>query len=128
MTLREWSKANSEYGRKLVSSGLEGARSGREEFLHGKPLAPFLNESARHSLGPAVIGACLGILGSRSGDGERASGRTLAYGLLGGAVGFGAGMAWESRHLTESVAFGALRNIGKIRDEHWLEQHPIDYA
>lgn len=127
MSLREWSKASSEYGRKLVSSGLQGARSGREEFLHGKPLAPFLNESARHALGPAVIGACLGILSSHPGNGGRTYKR-LAYGLLGGVVGFGAGMAWESRHLTESVAFGALRNISKIRDEHWLEQHPIDYA
>ncbi|HET7441694.1 MAG TPA: hypothetical protein VFJ47_10360 [Terriglobales bacterium] len=128
MTLREWSKTNSEYGRKLVHSGLEGARCGREEFLHGKPLAPFLNASARQSLGPAVIGACLAILGSQSDDGHRTSGKTLAYGLLGAVVGFGAGMAWESRHLTESVAFGAFRNISKIRDEHWLEQHPIDYA
>jgi len=26
------------------------------------------------------------------------------------------------------VADGALRNIDKARDEHWLEKHPIDYA
>ena len=128
MTLREWSKASSDYGRKLVSSGLEGARCGQEEFLHGKSLAPFLNESARNALGPAVIGACLGILGSHPGNSRRASSKALAYGLLGGVVGFGAGLAWQSRHLSESVAFGALRNISKVRDEHWLEQHPIDYA
>lgn len=128
MTLREWSKASGEYGRKLVHSGLEGARTGREEFLHGKPLGPFLNESARHAFGPALIGACLGILGSHPGHGRRATSKALAYGLLGGAVGFGAGLAWESRHLTESAAFGALRNISRVRDEHWFEQHPIDYA
>jgi hypothetical protein len=52
----------------------------------------------------------------------------LAYGLLGGAIGFGAGVAWESRRFTASVADGALRNIGKVRDEHWLTKHPIDYA
>ena len=128
MTLREWSKASSEYGRKLVTSGLQGARSGREEFLHGKALAPFLNESARHALAPALLGACLGVLSGNAEDGDRANGRAFAYGFLGGIVGFGAGMAWESRHLTESIAFGALRTITKTRDEHWLEQHPIDYA
>jgi hypothetical protein len=30
--------------------------------------------------------------------------------------------------LAASVAFGALRNIDRVRDEHWLERHPIDYA
>ena len=128
MTLREWSKASSEYGRKLVNSGLEGARSGQEEFLHGKSLKPFLSESARHALAPAVVGACLGVLSGKADNGDRANGKAFAYGFLGGLVGFGAGMAWESRELTESIAFGALRTITKTRDEHWLEQHPIDYA
>jgi hypothetical protein len=52
----------------------------------------------------------------------------FTYGLLGGVIGFGAGVAWESRRLTASAACGALRNISKVRDEHWLERHPIDYA
>jgi hypothetical protein len=50
------------------------------------------------------------------------------FGLLGGAIGFGAGIAWENRRLAASAASGALRNIGRVRDEHWLERHPIDYA
>ena len=128
MNLREWSKTSADYGRKLLNSGLEGARSGRQEFLHGKPLAPFLNESARHALAPAIIGACIGVLGSDPGNGHEAKGKTFAYALLGGAIGFGAGVVWESRHLTESAASAALKNIGKVRDEHWLERHPIDYA
>jgi hypothetical protein len=52
----------------------------------------------------------------------------LAYGLLGGAIGFGAAVVWESRCLTASIAGGALKNIGRVRDEHWLSNHPIDYA
>jgi hypothetical protein len=52
----------------------------------------------------------------------------LAFGLLGGAVGFGAGIVWENRNLVASAARGALRNIDKVRDEHWLEKNPIDYA
>ncbi|MGA8489625.1 MAG: hypothetical protein WB711_04335 [Terriglobales bacterium] len=54
--------------------------------------------------------------------------RALAFGLLGGAIGLAAGIAWESRSLTASAASGALKSIGKIRDEHWLAKHPIDYA
>jgi hypothetical protein len=48
--------------------------------------------------------------------------------LLGGVIGFGAAVAWESRRLSASVAGGALKNIERVRDEHWLTKHPIDYA
>lgn len=128
MDLRKWSKSNGDYGRELLHSGIEGARSGREAFLNGESLTPFLSESVRSALKPAALGACLGVLGSCPGSREKSIGRALAYGLLGGVIGFGAGVAWESRHLTSSAACGALRNIGKVRDEHWLTKHPIDYA
>ena len=128
MNFRSWSKSSVDYGRKLVNSGLEGARSGGETFLHGRSLTPFLNESARNALGTAFIGACIGVLGGYPGNGGKHTGRVLALGLLGGAIGFGAGVAWESRYLAESVAFGALKNLSKVRDEHWLEKNPIDYA
>jgi hypothetical protein len=128
MDLRKWSKTNSDYGRELLHSGIEGARSGREAFLHGDSLTPFLSESVRSALKPAALGACLGVLGSYPGCREKSLGRALAYGLLGGVIGFGAAVAWESRSLTASVAGGALENIGRVRDEHWLTMHPIDYA
>lgn len=54
--------------------------------------------------------------------------KMLAYSFMGSAIGFSLGLAWKSRRLTESVASGALHSIGKVRDEHWLESHPIDYA
>jgi len=79
-------------------------------------------------LKPAVLAACIAALGSYPGGREKSISRALVYGLLGGAIGFGAGVAWESRRLTASVASGALRNIGRVRDEHWLTKHPIDYA
>jgi hypothetical protein len=50
------------------------------------------------------------------------------FGLLGWAVGLGLGTAWQSRGLTTAAAKRALKNIGRVRDEHWLETHPIDYA
>ncbi len=128
MDVCKWSKSNADYGRKLLDSGIEGARSGEEAFLDGRSLTPFLSESVRNALKPAALGLCLGVLGSCSGYRQKSIARTLAYGLLGGAIGLGAGMAWESRRLTASAAAGAFRNIGKVRDEHWLTKHPIDYA
>jgi hypothetical protein len=128
MGLRKWSKSEVEYGRKVLDSGLEGVRTGEETFLHGRSLSPFLNESARKALVPAALGVCLGVLAGVPGNQHRSIGRMLVFGLLGGAIGFGAGVAWESRGLTESAASGALRNIHKVRDEHWVEKHPVAYA
>ena len=71
---------------------------------------------------------CLGVLGGYPGSREKSASRALACGLLGGVIGFGAGVVWESRRLTASVTSSALRNIGRVRDDHWLTKHPIDYA
>jgi hypothetical protein len=125
MDLYQWSKSSADYGRKLLDSGIEGALCGEEAFLNGKSLTPFLSESARSALKPAALGACIGLLGSFR---EKSIAKTFVYGLLGGAIGLGAGVAWESRRLTASVADSALKNIARVRDEHWLTKHPIDYA
>jgi len=47
---------------------------------------------------------------------------------MGCAIGLASGMAWKSRHLGASVAEGAMKNIGRVRDEQWLTRHPINYA
>ena len=128
MDWRRWSKSNADYGRRLLSSGIEGACAGREAFLNGQTLAPFLGESVRRAWKPAVLGACIGVLGSYPGCRQKSMARALASGLVGGAIGFSAGVAWESRRLTASVAGNALRKMDGVRDEHWLSKHPIDYA
>lgn len=128
MDLRKWSKSNADYGRRLLDSGIEGARSGREAFLNGESLTPFLSESVRSAARPAVLGACIGVLGSCPRYRQKSVARALAFGLLGGAIGLGAGLAWESRRLTASAAGGALKGMGRVRDERWLAKHPIDYA
>ena len=128
MNQPEWSKSDIDYGRKLLNSGLEGARSGREAFLNGKPLNPFLGESVRNALKPAAFGLCIGVLGSYRKNRHSSAGRVFVYGLVGSAIGFATSVVWESYRLAASVASGALRNIGKVRDEHWLERYPIDYA
>ena len=128
MHFREWSRGNADYGRKLVQSGLSGAHDAQDEFLHGEPLTPFLNESMRNAWKPAAIGVCLGVLGSYPGNRSRTTGRMLTCGLLGGLLGLVTGVAWQSRRLTGSLAHGAWRSISRVRDEHWFEKHPIDYA
>ena len=92
MDLRVWSKVSSDYGRKLLDSGIEGAHSGEEAFLDGKPLTPFLNESVCSAVTPAVLGAFIGVLSSYRGHQRKSVTRTLAYGLLGGAIGLSAGL------------------------------------
>jgi hypothetical protein len=128
MALASWSKSSLEYGKKVVSSGLEGARSGREAFLDGKSLDSFLNQSVHDAFIPAVVGACVGALSGSSYKLRKSSGQSLLCGLLGGVAGFAAGVAWTNRRLAASIASGALKNVNKVRDEHWFEKHPIDYA
>ena len=80
MDLREWSKSSSVYGRRLLDSGIEGARSGQEAFLNGQPLTPFLSESVRSAWIPAAFGACIGMLGSYPGYRQKSITRALAFG------------------------------------------------
>src|SRR5208283_5250818 len=115
-------------GRRLLDSGIEGARSGQEAFLDGKPIAPFLSESVRSALKHSALGAFIGALSGYPACRQRSVTRAVTYGLLGGAIGLCAGLVWESRRLTASMAGSALKNIGKVRDEQWLIKHPIDYA
>jgi len=128
MSFLEWSKSSVDYGRRLVDSAVEGARTGEDAFLKNEPLVPYLGESLRPALAPAVIGACLGVVGGYLANGRRSTTRALAGGLFGGAIGFGAGVLWENRQLTVSVASGAWKNIGRTRDQHWFDKNPIDYA
>lgn len=128
MSFLEWSKSSVDYGRRLVDSAVVGARTGEDEFLKDERLVPYLGESIRLALAPAFIGACLGVVGGYLANERRSTARALAGGLFGGAIGFGAGVVWESRRLSVSIASGAWKNISKTRDQHWFEKNPIDYA
>ena len=121
-------KASVDYGRRLADSAVEGARTGEHEFLKQERLVPYLCQSAGQAVGPAVIGACVGVVSGYLKNGRCSAPRAVAGGLFGAAIGLGAGFLWESRELTASVAFGAWKNIGRTRDEHWFEKNPIDYA
>jgi hypothetical protein len=128
MNFLEWSKSSVDYGQRLVNSALEGAREGEEDFLKEESLSPVLADSARQALLPALIGAYLGAFGGSVASGRRSTSRAVAFGLLGGAIGFGAGLAWKNREMGASVASSAWKKIQETRDERWFEKNPIDYA
>jgi hypothetical protein len=127
MNILEWSKSEVDYGRKLMDSAVDGAREGEGEFLQNESLGRYLERSALHAMGPTVLGACLGWFGGRL-ENRRSKGGALVCAFLGGAIGFGAGLFWENRRLTASVASGAWKSMNQTRDAHWFEKNPIDYA
>jgi hypothetical protein len=127
MNFLGWSKSEVEYGRKLMDSAMEGAHRGEAEFLKDESLSCYLERSALHAIAPTIIGAWAGLLAGYL-ETSRSKSKTLVCGLLGGAIGFGAGVVWENRKLTASVASGAWKSVNKTRVEHWFEKNPIDYA
>jgi len=116
------------YGRELLKSGVSGLSNGRDAHLNGRPLSDVLGRSARASLGLATLGACAGLLRYYLPARRARVAQTLACGLLGGAFGFLAGFGWKTRDLAESMTRSAARQMGTVRDQHWLDRHPIDYA
>jgi hypothetical protein len=128
MSVSEWVKSNADNGQRIVDAGIKGARAGQAEFLEGERLIPVLGESATDSLIPAAVGAGAGLLIGYAIYRRNFVPKSLAFALLGGLLGFGSGMVWENRRLGANVVGGAMKNIGKVRDEQWLRRTPIDYA
>ena len=128
MTARQALKSNLRYGRELVKSGASGLSTGREAHLNGRRLSESLAQSARASLGLATLGACAGLLRYYLPARRGRIAKTVACGIVGSAIGFVAGFAWKTRDLTESMTRSAAKQMGLVRDQHWLERHPIDYA
>ena len=116
------------YGQTLVKSGVSGLRSGQEAHLNGQPLSAALSESARASLSLATIGACAGLLRFYLSGRRGRIPKSIACGVAGSAIGFCAAFVWETRNLTASMGRSARKQMGAVRDQRWLERHPIDYA
>lgn len=128
MNVMAWSKSTVDYGRKLVDSAVDGVRTGEDEFLVDGRLTPYLATGATKSLAPAAIGAILGACCGSLQRERRSAARILTGCILGGLIGFGVGMVWETRYLTESIGANVQKRVQSARDEHWLEENPIDYA
>jgi hypothetical protein len=116
------------YGRKLVNASINGIRSGQDMARGEQPLRRIAADAARDSLALAAIGACVGLLRSRFADRRNRPAKALALGAIGSAIGFAVGFGWKTRNVTSSVAHSTARELRRVRDEHWLELNPIDYA
>jgi hypothetical protein len=116
------------YGKVLVESGVSGLRRGRDSHLRGQSLSTVLSQSARASVGMATLGATAALLKLYLNNRRSRLPKALAVGAIGSAVGFVAGLAWETRGLTSGMSRSALKQIGAARDEHWLQRHPVNYA
>ncbi len=116
------------YARKLIAASASGLQSGRRAGVEGQSASKILASSARDSLLLALAGACAGLLPSCFLRGRRRIGKALAFGALGGVAGFCTGVSWKTRKLASNMSHSALREVGKVRDEHWLEDNPITYA
>ena len=110
------------YARKMAAAGWTGIASARQE--HNRNL---LTPAGSAVWIPAALGAGIGIL-SGLGARRRSASWVALGGFVGSILGFGAGVAWQSRHFTGSAARNAARHIGAVLDERWLERNPINYA
>ena len=115
------------YGRKLVSAGLSGVRTGHQTF-DPQLASALINASAEESLKLAAIGACLGLLPAIIMQRRSRGKSAVVLGALGSALGFCVGFSWKTRKLTSTLAHSAMHEVHRVRDEHWLETNPIDYA
>jgi hypothetical protein len=115
------------YGRKLVSAGIAGVRNGHQSF-DPQTASALINASAEESLKLAAIGACLGMLPAMMIRGRSRHKSAVVCVAVGSALGFCASFSWKTRKLASSLAHSALHEVHRVRDEHWLETNPIDYA
>jgi hypothetical protein len=127
--ISRWVRTNVDYGRSLLVAGYDGAVSTRQQALRGEPVATMLTRSAGHSWMPAVVGACAGALGTQFSNKQKSmNGLTVVGALLGAAVGFCTGLAWNTRHVTGTLAQAAVKATGPVRDAHWLARNPVNYG
>lgn len=127
MDLGNWSKTELESGKEVVNSGLE-AGSGQQDSLEGRESNGFRADSLRTAVPPAAIGLCVGLLGGCQLTKRNSVARALGFGLLGGAIGFGASVAWENRRFASNAVQRVSRNVIRVRDERWMKKHSIAYA
>jgi hypothetical protein len=120
-------KSEIAYSRKLFDAGLNAATAVRDGTPN-QTLTPELARAARGAWAPAAIGAAIGVLGLCLARRGRSGRDALMGGLVGGVLGFGGGVIWSSREAAAEIARQAARNLGTVRDAHWLEKHPITYA
>jgi hypothetical protein len=107
---------NKTYGRKLINAAITGI-SKREARAGNEPPV----EVILKCLTVSALGTCAQT--------HVLKGRVrFSRTVLCAAAGFFAALAWNTRKVTGAMARSAAEEVGKVRDEHWLEMNPINYA
>lgn len=75
-----------------------------------------------------AIGAAIGLLSASLSGKHRSGCGVVMGGVVGSALGFGAGVAWASRDFTGAVTRSTIEKINSVRDARWLEKNPIAFA
>lgn len=128
MSISETIKTNIAYGQELLESGVDGAKEARQALLETGEAGDLVTVAAQESWQSAAIGAMAGVIVGVLADDRKPARGVLAGGLLGAALGFAGSFAWKTRPLTSTMARGAGRRIGTVRDRHWLAKHPVNYG
>ena len=110
-----------DYGRELLHAGLQG--------LHAKngnaTLKPEIVTAARASLISAAVGAGLAWLGC---DLLKRRDLKAPAVITCSAFAFCAEFGWRTRAISSGLVSSAAKEVSKVRDQHWLQANPIDYA
>jgi hypothetical protein len=112
------------YGRRLLDAGMAGLRAG-ERLSRSCNSEHYMADVTRESLKAAVLGAGLAFLGCQIMHRHRGRWERV---LTCGAVAFCAEFTWKTRDLGSKLLSSATKEMSKVRDQHWLESNPIDYA
>ena len=124
MSHRHRIEENFRYARELLLAGMQGIQSG-ERLMMSSDSRRQITTSARHALKAAVVGGSLVLLASTLTDHRRVR---VARIFACSSIAFCADLLWNTRAISSQVLDCAEREIANVRDQHWLESHPIDYA
>ncbi len=112
------------YSRQLVQASRKGFHDAEAFVLSGET-QPLLAASARAAIKSALIGAGVGWFGASLQ--HRHTGR-LPKVIACGALAFCADFVWRTRRIGSRATDIATHELDRVRDQHWLELNPIDYA
>ena len=112
------------YIRYLTKAVLDGVTSAPKGTA-GRALTPVLTSALWM---PMAIGAAIGVFSVNLGTRHKSGYRMAVGGLVGSALGFGAGVAWISRDFTGAMARSTIQRVSGVRDARWLAKNPIAYA
>ena len=117
-------RAELDYLRQLAGAGWNGINAARQDFEG--PV--FEIPKAGNLWTPAAVCAGIGLMSGKLLAKRQDRSTAAERGLLGGLVGSTAMLAWSSRRFARHATRKAIRSVNAVRDRHWLEANPIDYA